>query len=101
MNRYTLRDAEMKYSYDLPVSSSKSENGYYQTIEFDISALPEIASWQVGEEYTLVIKVKETKHEIIKTGKSAKEKACFEILEVGNLSDGNEEYREKVKEKLK
>ena len=98
---HTLRDAKVKYNYDMPTVAGK-EDGYYQSIDFDTTALPEIALWQVGEEYTIILKVRETRHELVKSEDNGiKEKACFEILEVGSFADGMEENREKVKNKLK
>lgn len=98
---HTLRDAKMKYDYPMMGPEGK-DDGYYQSLDFDISALPEIGSWQVGQEYTLVIKVREKRHELMKSeDKGVKEKACFEVLEVGSYQDGMDEARDKVKNKLK
>lgn len=89
----------MKYDYLMPEGK---DNSYYQQIEFDISSLPEIGSWQVGEEYTIILKVREKRHELVKSeNNGVKEKACFEILEVGSYTDGIEEQRKVVKDKLK
>ena len=102
MSKFTLRDAEVKYNYDMPMVASGKNDGYYQTLEFDVSSLPEIAMWKVGDEYTIILKVREKRHELIKSeGNGVKEKACFEVLEVGSYIDGMEEYRKTIKEKLK
>lgn len=101
MSNYNLRDAKTKYDYPAGVISGKEEDGYYQQLEFTVDALPEISMWQVGEEYTLVIKVKEKRHELVKDGEKVKEKAFFEVLEVGTMSTIDTEYRDKVKDKLK
>ena len=95
---HTLRNAKIKYEYPMESSHGK-EDGYFQTIELDTIMLPEISYWQVGEEYTLVIKVKESRHEVVKNKDSVKEKASFEILEVGSY-DHTDISRDKVKSKL-
>lgn len=99
---YTLRNSKIKYDYPTPTVSGKESDGYYQNLEFDTNALPEISSWQVGEEYFLIVKVREKNHELLKSeNKGVKEKACFEVLEVGAFIDGMDIFREKVKKQLK
>jgi len=97
---YTLRNAKVKYMDD--VSPSTMDDGEYaQTLRFTTDQLPEIAYWQPGEEYYLVIKVKETEHSIEKKGKEVSEEANFEVVEVGAISDDSgENYEGKVKSKL-
>ena len=102
MSHYTLRDAEVKYDYGSPTVSGKGSDGYYQTLEFGVDSLPEISTWKVGEEYTIILKVREKRHELVKSDDNkVKEKASFEIIEVGNYNDDLASYREKVKDKLK
>lgn len=99
---FILRDAKVKYNHNISTMVDGKEDGYYQTIDFDVSSLPEIASWQVGEEYTIILKVKETRHELVKSeDNGVKEKASFEVLESGAYTDYNTENIQKVKDKLK
>ena len=95
---YNLRDAKQKYGCDGPMVDS--EDGYFNHLDFDVTSLPEIGIWKVGEEYLLIVKVKEKKHELLKVEGSVKEKAEFEVLEVAAYRDEVEMIRDKVKEKL-
>lgn len=94
-----LRKAKIKYEFPMETSHGK-EDGYFQSIEFDTEMLPEISSWQVGEEYLLIVKVKQTRHEVVKKENFTKERATFEIVEVGSY-DHADVYKDQVKNKLK
>lgn len=98
MSNYTLRDAKQKYDHP---TMEGSEDGYYNHLEFDINSLPEIASWQVGEEYILVVKVKQEDYRLVKDENAVKEKATFKVLEVAAYTDELAAQRDRVKEKLK
>jgi hypothetical protein len=92
----------VKYDMPMAMSSKEMPDGYYQRLDLTVEQLPEISSWEVGKEYMLVIKVRETSHELEKhMGEGVKEKACFEVLEVGAFTDPTGEIRELVKNKLK
>lgn len=96
---YTLRKAKIKYEYPMVSESGKGSDGYFQRLEFNSEQLPEISNWQPGEEYTIVIKVKEVSHEIKSTDGDSKECAYFEVTEVGCMKD--EEMMKMIAKKLK
>lgn len=99
---YTLRDAYIKYDMPMAMSPKDMPDGYYQKLELTVEQLPEVASWEVGREYTLIIKVKEVNHELEKSVDSGvEEKACFEVIEVGAFTDPTAALRETVQKKLK
>ena len=97
MVNYTLRNAKMK----MPGMMNEQMSEYAQRLDFDTIQLPEVAMWQPGEEYLLVVKVKETKHEITKENGKTEEKACFDVLEVGAIADQSPKYKEEAKKLFK
>ena len=99
---YTLRDAGEKMMDMESMPSSKGESKkYYPSLYLNVENLPEIAVWEVGKEYTLIIKVKEESHTIDETHSgSTKESARFEVLKVGAVKSGDDKVEAFVKEKL-
>ena len=94
---YKLKSAEQFYTDTL---SPDKGTGYFHEISFDKMALPEIEYWQVGEEYLLIIKVKEVEHKVEKEGAIVKEKAKFKIMEVGEYKEDFDYSRAIIKEKI-
>lgn len=82
---YTLRKAKVKYDYPMVAEGGNEE--YFQKLEFTSEQLPEITMWQPGGEYLLVVKVKETSHEIKMKDGESKECAYFDVVEVGAIKD--------------
>ena len=87
-----MRDAKMPM--DMP-------DTYYQTLEFEIEQLPEIAAWTPGEEYTLIIKVREKEHEVSKENGKVKECARFDVLKVEAAPSQPAGYSELTKKLFK
>ena len=83
---YTMRDAASEESYPTVSGGVKSEK-YYPTVSFDVKQLPEISLWQVGGEYMLVLKVKQTGYNQNKYMGKVEEKATFEIRQVGAMQN--------------
>lgn len=83
-NEYTMRDASSEESYPTVSGGVKSQK-YYPTISFDVKQLPEISMWQVGGEYMLVLKVKQTSYNQSKYMGKTEERATFEVREVGSM----------------
>lgn len=102
---YILRKAteEMDESMPMPCESEMdSEGNCCQTLEFDTTQIPEIASWQVGGEYLIILKVTQTKSELEKEPDgNISQCATFQINEVGAFSDPVEDLRSQAKNKLK
>lgn len=97
--KYTLRDATIKFqSYHDEVPSVD-----YQRVSFNAEQLPEIKEWQPGQEYLIVLKVRQKDFRVPDKDDSddqSKYHASFEILEVGGVENGSKEIKKKVKEKL-
>lgn len=77
---YTLRDVKPE-GYGVPGEGPVEK--YYPRLEFELAELPEIATWQVGEEYDLVIKVRMKSYDQSIEANKMEECACFEVLAVG------------------
>jgi hypothetical protein len=98
-----LRDAGEKSTFfagSCPEGSGIKEEVSYQGVRFDIAQLPEIADWVVGEEYELIIRVKETEHSIDEEEGKVKERARFEIRAVGAYEEPEARSSKLAKEKL-
>lgn len=82
--------------------SQDSEDSCCQEVEFDTSMIPEIATWQVGGEYMIILKVKEIKHELEQDPDGTIEEcATFQVTQVGAFRDPTEDLRSSVQKKLK
>ena len=95
---YKLRSAEQFFEGAL---SPDDGEGFFHEVSFDTMALPEIVDWQVGEEYLLVVKVREVEHKIEQEGAVGKESAEFKIIEVGAYNEGYDHEREMIRGKLR
>ncbi len=95
---YTLRSTIVEYpSMD---SDEPRKTGPY--LGFTAVQLPEIALWEPGKDYYLVVKVKQTSYRIDKHEGKREESADFEVLEVGAIKtdDYHGEDADVVKKKL-
>jgi hypothetical protein len=78
------------------------ESYYYpEIVRFNVNQLPEIKNWEVGKEYTIIIKAKMTGYEQRKLdnemmGKKEKEEAKFEITAVKPEDGGLNKGQKKV-----
>lgn len=99
MSDFTLRDAGKKMETIGPMMADSKEV-YYPSVCFDTKQLPELSTWEVGGEYTLVIKVKEVSHEMFDKDGKVKESAFFDILKVGAYK-GDEYYTKEAEKKLR
>lgn len=100
MKDFTLRDAGQTMM-GLTHSGPGKQEKYYQTVSFDIEQLPEIGVWEVGKEYTLIVKVKQVVHSMREEKDNTRERGDFEILKVANYVPEVDEYGPEVKRKLK
>ena len=75
-------DAEKPYAY------KESERTSYPSVSFTAAELPEIKNWYVGEEYSLILKVRQTGSRLVDTNitEGGIIKADFEILAVSPRS---------------
>lgn len=91
MSDFILRDAVEKIG----------DTKFFQSIRFELEQLPQIADWEVGREYTLILKVKETSHNFRDVeGEGQTESATFDILKVGVFQPEEVERMRIVKKKL-
>jgi len=65
---------------------------YFPSVHFDSKTLPEIKDWEVGEEYVVVMKLKQTSYSEHENDKENTADASFDIVEIGVLDkeDNNE-----------
>ena len=101
MKEYTLRDAGSEMMGPVCADGKMEKEKWYQGMGFDIKALPEIGMWQVGEEYFLIVKVKEVNHSLREDKEGAQESADFEVLSVGAYNPEVDKYGEEVSKRLK
>ncbi len=91
MADFILRDAKEKFG----------DEEFFQGVRFELAQLPQIADWEVGREYTLILKVKQTSHNFRDVeGEGQTESATFDILKVGAFQPEEVERMEIVKKKL-
>lgn len=100
MSHYTLRDAGEAMMMPT-VSGGGEKDKWYQTIRFDITQLPEIGTWAVGNKYYLVVEVKQVEHSIREDSKNEKEQGVFEVRKVAAFSPEVDKYGSEVIKKLK
>lgn len=70
---------------DLEPSEGYVEPEWNPSVSFDEKQLPEIKNWQVGEEYTIVLKVKQTSSRLQGPDHDQRMAADFDIQQVGAL----------------
>lgn len=86
-------DAKIARGVDEPTDGGKKIY-YPETIRFDSRQLPQIKKWEIGEIYTITLKVKMTDYSLRKSGNGKeKETAVFEVVAVKADSSLTEEQK--------
>lgn len=98
MQNYKLRDAKKVETY--PSGSGIQKEEYYQKLEFTSQQLPELMLWKPGEDYMIVLKVRQTKYELEKEAKTSEECGYFDVLAVAALEPEYAEATKTVMSKL-
>lgn len=76
------------------------EEVVFQNLRFNADQLPELSDWKVGEEYMIVLTVKQMEHELEERHGEEEEVARFEVLKVGSYEDAEHEAAKLAQKKL-
>lgn len=87
LEKVSLTDAGVKdkYGFSEITSSSKDEKNkiYYPTIYLSAKEAPDLKGCEIGEEKTLVVKVRVKSHSLSENEKNSNEDFTLEILKMG------------------
>lgn len=92
MNELVFHDATIQpQEYDRGMEVKTMPSPYSPGISFGEDQLPDVKDWQTGEEYILVLKVRQNGSNLIGPEGDKKLRADFDILEVAGYSEADSE----------